>query len=314
MNIAEIVTSRQNDGTRRRLREAVNNDGNITIEAIETAAPAFAVTMQIASLLKKKRIDTVLVHTNKQAIAALSAKKLAEKSNNGYTIVYQPLRCDETPRNIPAEIVREVALWLFEDTAQQQTYEKIARQNLNAAAILPATTFDGADTPIAYQPKTYDNTRPLRLAFIGDITDYAALRNSVLAIGSLEHADIEYNICGTGKARHIMPIVRTARNDKRHRYHWKGNEYDRNEEIAQADIAIADQQYVTADQILLMKRGVPVLQAVDHTELAAKLAAVIAQPDTLRQMSQDAIDAYRDTYSPLFHVKQFVKILSEATQ
>lgn len=313
MNIAEIVTSRQNDDTRRRLRDAVNNDGDITVEPIETAAPTFAVTMQIASLLKKKHIDIVLVHTNKQAIAALSAKKLAEKSNNSYTIVYQPLRCDETPRNIPSEVAQEVALWLFEDSIQQDTYAKIAQRPLRQTAILPPTTFDDIDTPIAYQPKTYDNARPLHIVHIGDITDYTLLNNSVVAVADID-ADIRYNICGTGKARYIMPIVRMTRNDKRHQYNWKGNEYDRDEEIAQADIAIADQRYITAGQILLMKRGVPVFQTISPGVLADCISPLIEHPETLRRLSQDAIDAYRDRYSPLFHVKQFVKILSDTIQ
>lgn len=95
MLIADILAPTHNDKARKGLHAAVNATGN-TITAIETSAPSFAISMQLAGALKKNRYDAVIVHTNRQAIAAISAKIIAEKSNSGYAIIYQPMRC-ETP-------------------------------------------------------------------------------------------------------------------------------------------------------------------------------------------------------------------------
>lgn len=311
MLIADILAPTHNDKARKDLHAAVNATGN-TITAIETSAPSFAISMQLAGALKKSRYDVVIVHTNRQAIAAISAKIIAEKSNAGYVIVYQPVRCEDIPRNIPSEVIDNVSLWLFEDATQKEQYTRLGVRP-DRSAILAPTSFDTEMTPPIIRAE-YDGQTPLNILWLGEITDYALLRNAVEAVRRLPDVRIQFTICGTGKARHIMPIVRDTRADSGHTYLWKGNEYDTRQELEATHLVIAEKAYVTAAQIDCMRCGIPVYEAVDASALQDNIAAVSADPETLNAAGQAARQAYQDTYNPLFHVKQFVKLIAESTK
>ncbi len=308
MLIADILAPRHNDKAREDLHAAVNATGN-TITAIETAAPSFAISMQLAGALKKSRFDAVIVHTNRQAIAAISAKIIAEKANAGYAIIYQPVRCEETPRNIPPEVLEKISLWVFEDEAQKEQYAHLGVPD-GRSKILPPTSFDAEQMPPITLAE-YDGHTALNLLWIGEITNYSLLRNAVDAIRQMPETAISFTICGTGKARHIMPIVRDARVDKAHTYTWRGNEYDVRQELEKAHVLIAGKPYVTAEQIECMRCGLPVYEAVDSATLQGNLAAIAADHEVLRTARQAARQAYHDTYNPLFHVKQFVELIAE---
>ena len=312
MLIADILAPKQYDAHRKALHQAAADTG-AAIAAIETAAPSFAIAMQLASALKRKRYDAVLVHTNRQAIAAISAKKIAEKAHSAYAIVYQPLRCDETPRNIPAEISAETALWIFEDEEMRRQYGKIAARLPRSSAILPPGYF-GAPLPEGFTPAEHTPGGPLRLVWLDEISDYTLLSNTVNAVASLPENDIELTICGTGKARHIMPSVRAANNDKRHTYNWKGNEYDYAEEAARAHAAIAGHTYATDTRLDLMRRGIPVLDAEDPEALGETIARMIREPEALREAGEEARRRFHEAHEPMFHVKQLTSLIAGATR
>lgn len=311
MLIADILAPRHNDKARKNLHAAVNATGN-TITAIETAAPSFAISMQLAGALKKNRFDAVIVHTNRQAIAAISAKIIAEKTNAGYAIIYQPVRCEDTPRNIPPEVLEKITLWIFEDEAQKEQYAHLGVPD-GRSKILPPTSFE-AETLSPITPAEYEAHGTLNLLWIGEITDYTLLRNAIDAIRQMPQTAISFTICGTGKARHIMPIVRDARVDKGHTYIWRGNEYDVRQELEKAHILIAERPYVTATQIECIRCGIPVYQAVDTAALRDNLAAIAADSEALRAARQGARQAYQDAHNPLFHVKQFIELIAETTK
>ncbi len=311
MLIADILAPRHNNSDRKGLHAAVNATGN-TITAIETVAPSFAISMQLAGALKKSRFDAVIVHTNRQAIAAISAKIIAEKNNAGYAIVYQPVRCEDTPHNIPPEVIEKVSLWIFEDEIQKKQYAHLGVPE-ERSKILPPTSFDAENIgPIT--PAKYAGHTALNLLWIGEITDYQLLRNAVDAIRQLPETAISFTICGTGKARCIMPIVRDTRADKGHTYIWRGNEYEIRQELGKAHILIAEKTYFTATQIECMRCGLPVYQAIGTSTLRDNLAAIAADPEVLRAARQGTRQAYQDTYNPLFHVKQFIEFIAEATK
>ena len=119
---------------------------------------------------------------------------------------------------------------------------------------------------------------------------------------------------GTGKARHIMPIVRNARADNHHSYIWKGNEYDAEQELAHAHVIIAERPYVSAVQIDSMRSGIPVYEAIDTSELRDSLTLIVANPEALHAAGEAARQAYQDTYNPLFHVKHLVELIAETTK
>ncbi len=311
MLIADILAPRHYDQARKRLHAAVNATGN-TITPLETAAPSFVISMQLAGILKKSRYDAVVVHTNRQAIAAISAEIIAKKSNARYAIIYQPLRYEDTPRNIPDEVLDKTALWIFEDTLQKEQYARLG-VSPEKSEILPITSFDAEYTP-AIIAAEYDGSTSLNLLWIGEITDYTLLRNAVDAVRQMPEASIQFTICGTGKARHIMPIVRDTRSDKAHTYIWRGNEYDIRQELEKAHAIIAEKPYVTAEQIGYMRCGIPVYEAVDTSKLRDNLASIIAEPGTLRAAGQAARKTSQGTRSQLFHVEQFLKLIAETTK
>lgn len=311
MLIADILAPRHNNPARKEFHAAVNATGN-TINAIETSAPSFAISMHLARALKKSRYDAVFVHTNRQAIAAISAKLIAEKTDTGYAIIYQPMRCDDIPRNVPPEVLEKTTLWIFEDEAQKEQYARLGVPP-EKSAILPVTSFAVEQTP-ALTPARHTGHTALNLLWIGEISDYTLLRNAVNTIRQMPETAIRFTICGTGKARHIMPIVRDARADKDHTYIWKGNEYDTRQELEKAHIVIAEKPYVTEFQVRCMRIGLPVYQAVDATALQDNIAKVAADPEALLAAGLAARQTYKDRHDPLFHVKQFVKLIVETTK
>ena len=312
MLIADILAPKQYDARRKALHQAAADIG-ADIDAIETAAPSFAIAMQLASALKKKRYEAVLVHTNRQAIAAISAKKIAGKAQSSYAIIYQPLRCDETPRNIPAEISAETALWIFEDEEMRRQYKKIAARPPRSSAILPPAYF-GPAIPADFAPAEYTPGGPLRLLWLDEISDYILMSNAVKAVASLPGDDIEFTVCGTGKARHIMPAVRAASDDKRHTYNWKGNEYDYAAEASRAHAAIAGHTYTTDVQLDLMRRGIPVLGAEDPAALGEAIARIIREPEALRHAGEEARRRFHEAHEPMFHVKRLASLIAGSTR
>lgn len=184
-------------------------------------SPISALTaLQIASEADKNAATHVRVIRIPDAMAATSARKVAKRP---FKIVMEIEPCAEPPRRIPRDILAGVDAWIF--PAESAVWPDIPTARV---IIMPPCGEPLATLPLVTPADTRNGgAHPL---WIGPIDgNYDRLLQAVETVGP----DQTLRICGTGKARHTMPIVRRSR-EKNASIEWLGDEYNLADELARA--------------------------------------------------------------------------------
>lgn len=189
--------------------------------AVMHPSPISALTaLQIASEADKCAATHVRVSRVADAMAAVSARKVAKSP---FKIIMEVEPCAEPPRRIPRDILAGVDAWIF--PAEIAVWPDIPTARV---IILPPCGEPLASLPLVAPADTRNGgAHPL---WIGPIDgNYDRLRQAVEVVGP----DQTLRICGTGKARHTMPIVRRSR-EKNAAIEWLGETYNLTDELARA--------------------------------------------------------------------------------
>lgn len=189
--------------------------------AVMHPSPISALTaLQIASEADKCAASHVRVSRVADAMAAVSARKVAKKP---FKIVMEVEPCAETPRRIPHDILAGVDAWIF--PAESAVWPDIPTARV---IIMPPCGEPLASLPLVAPADARDGgAAPL---WIGPIDgNYDRLQQAIDSVAPGQ----TLRICGTGKARHTMPIVRRSR-EKNAAIEWLGEECNLADELARA--------------------------------------------------------------------------------
>lgn len=197
-------------------------------------SPISALTaLQIASEADKCAATIVHVSRLSDAMAAISARKLGKST---YKIVMEVEPCAEPPRRIPRDILAGVDAWIF--PAESAVWPDARGVHV---IVMPPCGEPLASLPLllpdCVTPANGDanemSVSPRRLLWVGPIDgNYTRLAQAIESVGPSQ----QLRICGTGKARHTMPLVRRSKQSSN--IVWLGEEYNLTNELNQADAII----------------------------------------------------------------------------
>ncbi len=249
-------------------------DYGIEVVRVAPSMLSAITALKIARAADKSGCAIVEVYTLTDAIAAVSARKIARQK---FGIVYSVGCCPTPPKGIAAEIRREVDAWVFAGENSAAAYPA----DLRNKTVIGATHF-GIHDILEEKTRT-----PRTYLMAGALTDFDRLRQAITDTDAAPDGTI-LRICGTGKARYVMAEVRHAKHIQHpERIQWAGDAFDPDKETIIADAAIKGHDEVTPIEAYLMSRGLPLYNSITGHE----------QEDRIRHM-------------PCFHVEQFRSLYS----
>lgn len=246
-------------------------------------SPAFIsafTSMKIAKAIDKNYADIVEVSRLEDAIAAISARKLSEKQD--YKIVYRVMPNSPVPLPIPNDILSSVDGWLFSSQRLMQEYP----QQCKTPFVLQCLSFEdfGHDVkPICDE---------VVFSWIGDIVNTERLRQCLDAVE--RSGAFTLRVCGTGKAKDVMPLVRMARHmPNGNKVIWVGEEYRLLPEITACHAAIITDNDISAFETALARSGAWLIEPDE-------IDTVVENPSLYNPKTIISIDEYvvalRDYY------------------
>lgn len=226
MKILRIVPAGQSDGI-----AALMRDNGIRCDEMQPSFLSVFTAMSIASEVDKKAYTIVEVSRIDDAMAAVSARKLAASH---FSIVMVAKANSAVPKSIANDVKNGVDGWIFQSERLKALYPEDLK---NAAVIMPMAEKKIAHTlPLIEARSLPAHGRLLWMGPLDGNTD--RLKAAIEAVDAADGA-LSLVVCGTGKARHTMPAVRLSRavNERlgREAIQWRGEEFSLEHEAEQSD-------------------------------------------------------------------------------
>ncbi|MCC8117959.1 MAG: hypothetical protein LIP09_04305 [Bacteroidales bacterium] len=197
-----------------RLREMLRNYDTLCQALSPTLLGAFT-AVKIGSALGKEVFDCIHAYNLKDAMAAISGRKISKGGQPKVVVEISPNT--EIPKSIPADIRAAVDAWVFPSQRLRDRYPK----DLKNPVVIPPANFELNWSDI--NPTTDQS----QYAWIGNLDQNITRLKSAIEIIDRMAGEAKFRICGTGKARYVMDAVRKSRGmDHPERVEWLGENYD----------------------------------------------------------------------------------------
>ncbi len=197
-----------------RLREMLRNYDTLCQTLSPTLLGAFT-AVKIGSALGKEDFDCIHAYNLKDAMAAISGRKISKGGQPKVVVEISPNT--EIPKSIPADIRAAVDAWVFPSQRQRDRYPK----DLKKPVVIPPANFELNWSDI--NPTTDQS----QYAWIGNLDQNITRLKSAIEIIDRMAGEAKFRICGTGKARYVMDAVRKSRGmDHPERVEWLGENFD----------------------------------------------------------------------------------------
>ena len=271
--------------------------------AVGTARPSwagFATAMRLAKQVRKDGCEVVVCHNIDEAQAAVSARRLTEADGVDFGIaLFAP--ADYAPLHVPATVSQGVDMWVFGNDAQRRHFEALAAGTVKACRVI-------APAPLA-APATERVPHPVAvLTWMGDIIATERLDALVRGVAQCK-TPLEVRVCGTGKPRWVMPIVKRARLDTAHTFVWLGEDYDIAGELAHADYGVATMPYPCPADIAMRGGGTIIIDTDDIAAFANRVDALNSDPDARAAQSSQTKQLYNEKYSTHIYTRDIIDML-----
>lgn len=196
-----------------------NREG-IATQSIRPAFLSAFTSMLIAGALKKSKPRAIVAFRIKDAQAAISARKLSESPD--MKIVMQVAPNSTKPIGIPAEVKKNVDLWIFPSQRLASLYPADI-----AKAVLPMALPEHFDAPADAHANAFIWAAPID----GNTDRLCQALRTIDNLPTLpQQPEPTIFICGQGKARNTMPAVRAHRAMQHPaRVKWMAEAYDLHE-------------------------------------------------------------------------------------
>lgn len=197
-----------------RLREMLRIYDTLCQALSPTLLGAFT-AVKIGSALGKEDFDCIHANNLKDAMAAISGRKISKGGQPKVVVEISPNT--EIPKSIPADIRAAVDAWIFPSQRLRDRYPK----DLKSPVVIPPANFELNWTDI--NPTTDQS----QYAWIGNLDQNITRLKSAIEIIDRMAGEAKFRICGTGKARYVMDAVRKSRGmDHPERVEWLGENYE----------------------------------------------------------------------------------------
>jgi hypothetical protein len=295
-----VIDVRSNDttGVIAMSRQKLSENYYIQVTTLQASSFSFITSTRLANAIKKTQANVVIVDRLKDAIAAVSARKLLTKDLSNYKIIYSVSSLAHRPTGVPTEVCRGIDCWVFDCEATENEYSNNEFIEVHRAVIIPPTTSLTLDAH-----KNEQQRDALHISVVGDLADGERLHRTVRAVAACTRSKVELHVYGTGKPRTIMPIVNEARHLDGLSVVWHGSEYDIAKVAADTDICVSAYRVADNVDIFFRSLSIPVVEP-------EKIAETIADADALQRASERGLNDYNTMYSPTIHVEQWHNLLN----
>ncbi len=295
-----VIDVRSNDttGVIAMSRQKLSETYYIQVTTLQASSFSFITSTRLANAIKKTQANVVIIDRLKDAIAAVSARKLLTKDLSNYKIIYSVSSLAHRPTGVPTEVCRGIDCWVFDCEATENEYSNNEFIEVHRAVIIPPTT---SLALVAH--KNEQQRDALHISVVGDLADGERLHRTVRAVAACTRSQVELHVYGTGKPRTIMPIVNEARHLDGLSVVWHGSEYDIVKVAADTDICVSAFRVADNVDIFFRSLSIPVVEP-------EKIAETIADADALQRASERSLNDYNTMYSPTIHVEQWHNLLN----
>ena len=218
---------------------------------VQASSLSFITSIRIAAECKHISPDLVVVHNEKDAMAAISARKI----NTPYPIVLYLTSSNKIPKSLPKDIAEGLNGIIYDNETTLSAWSKVKNIDLvNKKYIIP---LPGNDRPVI-QKEEKDHT--LTLGFIGPLVKPETLSRMITDLAQIEDTRLEVVVIGTAKARYITPIIKRAKANKLPIL-WLGDNYDIEEIIGRIEGFIPSSASYTNLEKRCLANGIPPVTA-----------------------------------------------------
>ena len=268
------------------------------VNVLQPSSFSFITSTRLANAIKKQRADVVIVDRLKDAIAAVSARKLLTKDCAGFKILYSVSALSHMPTGVPTEVCRGIDCWVFDSKEAERTYSNHEFIEVHSSVIIEPTTVLDLDVE-----KNRAERNALHITVVGDLADTNRMQRIVRAVGACARDKVELHVYGTGKPRYIMPVVNESRKLDGLNVVWHGETYKLESVIADTDIAVGAYRVASSADIFMRKLGIAVVEP-------EKIAETVATPEALAAACKASQEEYEKRYSIDVHVRQWHELIN----
>ena len=280
----------------------------IETRAEQSAAISPLTSMRVASAVKASKAEVVIVHRAKDAVAAVSARKLLDASLP-YSIIYMPLTIEDNDARIPDETLDGISTIVVAAPTLADTVCWRDKGDHAPAGIsrIPLTVIE--PTAPSKNITSLPFATPLKLGWIGPIEESDRLKKTVEACEQIGKDHVELLVYGSGHARDVMPIVKGARHMPDLSVTWFGDDILADKAVTQVHALVRTSTIITPTEIQTLESGIPVLDSIDTESLASAISS-LTDSVQYSEASKIARQTYKSQYAPCFHVEQLYKLIT----
>lgn len=280
--------------------------------------------VRLSSVLGRMEAPVVVhVHNFKDAATAARARRLMREPGNVKIVCTRHLVKPGKDSRSARTLYDDLDAIIFVSELARQEFIKgcpgVDRRKLHVVynSILPPDP-----APVGRRPGD-----PFRFVYTGRISPEKGITTLIEAMSRLSDLNINLTICGTGRARDVLPLQRLADNlGLSERIKWAGHVADIYARISRADCGVLPttaREAFGLSVIEFMSQGVPVISTdngaqpeiitPDHDGLlvppgdAAALAEAMrrtTESNTARQLGDNALSTFRNRFSyPRFYTQ-----------
>jgi glycosyltransferase involved in cell wall biosynthesis len=296
-----VIDFREKDcaGTIELCRKGLSEVHGMRVTTIEASSFSFITSTRLANAIKNDGVDVVIVDRVKDAIAAVSARKLVAKEQSNYKVIYSVSALSAMPHGVPTEVCRGIDCWVFDSAETEQAYASHEFIEVHGSVIIPPTTTLHLD--VAKRGRQHE---AVHVSMIGELTDGDRLQRVIRAVAACSERAVELHVYGTGKPRVIMPIVNEARHTDGLNVVWHGTTYDLADAIADTDVAVGTHSVAGNIDIFMRSQGIAVVEP-------EQIAEVTASDEALNAAGEASREEYVNTYSSERHVQQWSALINK---
>lgn len=274
-------------------------ENGVDINLVVPSRFSFLTSLRISTEIKKREPQAIFVSDIKNALAALSARKL---NRTGAIIFFADSR-SKIPLSLPDEIATGIDAMVFDGESTKSAWEQV--RNIDKVKrteiINPSSVITDLQDKDSSRTKLNISPTLKILTFAGPLDDVTNLKKTLDKLSQNEKVrDIKVRILGTGKARTIMPLVKRYRATQTD-IDWLGEDYELNEELAASDGFILAGKVPTPNEIILLKNHVP---AIDHLNLDKWITG-----EDILSMREEAYDRFVQLHEPQMFVNKIKGLL-----
>lgn len=266
----------------------------IEIRNIVPSAFSFLTSMRIATACKAEKPAAVIVFSRRDAIAAISARKISGTAP--YPVFLFITADTKLEPSIPRDVANGVDALLFDSETTRAKWAGVKNVQSMSAEIVPVP---GPDTRIE-RSRRHEGGKPL-IGHVGPITDGRNLKqvfDDIITLADEQRPDIV--VAGTGKAAVVMPLVKKCRANKL-AVEWKGDEYDVETLLGGLDAFIPGGPSFNSLEKRMLANGIPSLNRYSRPITRKELTA----------LGRQAEDTYNTFFRPDIAAEKLRHLVAE---